>query len=78
MHQVKIFSGEEAFRDRLEQEINDWLASTKARVVSVTGNIAPQTVMDTGKTTRLAGADPGAARFFASSDILIIVVYETV
>lgn len=76
MHQVKLFSGEEDYRDRLELEINDWLRESRVRVVSIHGNIAPQTVVKTIKETPIPGAGPGQTRMNASSDILIVVVYE--
>ncbi len=76
MHQIKIFSREEHERDQLENEINDWLRSTGVKVVSVTGNIAPQTVVDPERTRPIPGENAGMRRPFASSDVLIVIVYE--
>lgn len=76
MHQIKIFSREEHERDQLENEINDWLRSTGAKVVSVTGNISPQTVVDPERTRPIPGESVGMRRPFASSDVLIVIVYE--
>jgi hypothetical protein len=66
MHQVKIFKSIESELWALEAEINNWLKESKAKVISVTGNIAPQ-------------SDGGTPRqgTFTASDVLIVVVYET-
>ena len=48
----------------LEDEINEWIAQSGARVISITGNIAPQTNRDRVGT-------------FASSDVFVIVLYES-
>jgi hypothetical protein len=47
----------------VEKEINNWAQESGAQIVNVTGNIAPQT-------------GGSASHGFASSDILIIVLYE--
>ncbi len=64
MRKVKIFKSVEDELSRLESEINTWVESSKASIISVTGNIAPQSN---------AGPAEGS---FSSSDVLIIVVYE--
>ncbi|MCR9292413.1 MAG: hypothetical protein NXI32_06825 [bacterium] len=64
MRKVKIFKGIESELLPLEAEINGWLEENQAQIVSVTGNIAPQTVGGSGGGT------------FSTSDVLIIVVYE--
>ena len=64
MQKIKLFKSIENELENLEQEVNDWLASTGNRLVSVCGNIAPQT--HSGDTLGT----------FPSSDVLIIVVYE--
>ena len=66
MKKVKIFKSIESELTSLEDEINSWLAANGASLVSVTGNIAPQTQ---GATTTMGGA-------FSASDVLVIVVYE--
>jgi hypothetical protein len=76
MHRVKIFSGEESHSDDLEREINDWLSKTGVRVISITGNIAPQTVLNPDRFTRVAGEPPGYTRELHSSDLVVIVLYE--
>ncbi|MEM8734428.1 MAG: hypothetical protein AAGG44_09420 [Planctomycetota bacterium] len=65
MRKVKIFKGVESELHPLEDEINQWLEDNNATLVSVTGNIAPQT--------------PGATTMgtFSASDVLIVLVYET-
>lgn len=64
MQKVKIFKSIESELGALEKEINDWVEADKVRLISVTGNIAPQTPH---------GNTMGA---FSASDVLVIVVYE--
>jgi hypothetical protein len=64
VRKVKIFKGIESELHPLEDEINKWLADSGVTLISVTGNIAPQTT---------TGASMGT---FSASDVLIIVVYE--
>jgi hypothetical protein len=66
MQKVKLFKSIESELLNMEKEINEWVKTTGARVISITGNIAPQT----GST---AGAPLGS---FSASDVLIIVMYE--
>ncbi len=61
MEQIRLFKGVEMELRALEDEINEWLRESGARVISVTGNIAPQ-------------ASTGGS--FTTSDILVIVTYE--
>jgi len=63
MRQLKIFKSIETELWNMEKEINSWAQETGAQIVSVTGNIAPQT----GGST---------SHGFASSDVLVIVLYE--
>ena len=72
MQQVKIFKSHEDAVDHLEEEINQWLTSTGARVISMTGNIAPQSIASAPeqKATLSRGN-------FAPSDVMVIVLYET-
>lgn len=66
MQQVKIFKSIENDIWNLEQEINSWIEESGARVVHITGNIAPQTA-----------AAPGmSGGTFSASDVLVIVLYE--
>ena len=64
MRQVKVFKSIESELWNMEKEINNWAKESGANIVSVTGNIAPQT----GSAT---------SHGFASSDVLVIVLYES-
>jgi len=63
MRQVKIFKSVENELWAMEQEINDWVKETHAQIVSITGNIAPQ-------------SSKGGSQGFSASDVLLVVVYE--
>ena len=63
MRLVKMFKSIESELWTMETEINTWIKESGARLVSVTGNIAPQT----GKESMQG---------FSASDVLVIVVYE--
>ncbi|MAR11096.1 MAG: hypothetical protein CL681_14210 [Blastopirellula sp.] len=67
MQKVKLFKSIESELVALESEINAWIESSGAKIVSLTGNIAPQTSGSHGGT---------AIGSFSSSDVLIVVVYE--
>lgn len=64
MQKVKLFKSIESELRSLEDEMNSWIEQTGARIISVTGNIAPQT-----GSTQPAG-------MFAASDVLVVVLYE--
>ncbi|MBX3401846.1 MAG: hypothetical protein KF699_00380 [Phycisphaeraceae bacterium] len=76
IHQVKIFTGTEGAVGELEHRVNEWLTESKARVVNIFGNIAPQSVLPGTPITPLAGADHGHSRRFGPSDIMLVVVYQ--
>ena len=76
MHQIKIFNGLEGDTGRLAKEVNEWLKTSKAKVVNVFGNIAPQSVSEKPDPGRLASSESGPTRRFAPSDVLLVVVYE--
>jgi hypothetical protein len=63
MQRVKFFKSIESELGNLEKEINQWLAESKAKIISITGNIAPQT----GQT------EIGS---FSASDVFVVVMYE--
>ena len=65
MQQVKLFKSIESDLEDLQKAINDWIASSGARIISITGNIAPQT-----------SSSSGGMNTFASSDLFVIVLYE--
>jgi hypothetical protein len=69
VHQVKIFKALEVETDSLETRVNQWLAQTGAKVLSISGNIAPQSEGHTGRTTGLGSAGN-------ASDVLLIILYE--
>ncbi|MCA9132622.1 MAG: hypothetical protein KDA45_05695 [Planctomycetales bacterium] len=64
MRKVKIFKSVESELGQLEAEINAWIESSRVELISVTGNIAPQTHFDS------------APEAFSTSDVLVIAVYE--
>ena len=64
MRKIKIFKGVETDLTTLEAEVNQWIEAEGVELVSVTGNIAPQTHL------------PHAPDSFSASDVLIIVTYE--
>ena len=70
MQQVKLFKGVESDITALEGEVNAWIRQSGARVVSITGNIAPQSAK--------AGAAAGGLGKgqFSASDVILIVLYE--
>ncbi|MDX2132594.1 MAG: hypothetical protein SFY69_11140 [Planctomycetota bacterium] len=75
MHQIKLFEGSEDAMRALENEINEWLRTSGAKVVQVFGNIAPQSVLPSSESRAGLAADGGIRRF-APSDILVCVLYE--
>ena len=70
MQQVKLFKGIESDVVSLENEINAWIKSSGARIVQMSGNIAPQTGSNSGSGSRIGGGH-------TPSDVLIVIVYET-
>ena len=70
MQQVKLFKSVENEVETLEKEINEWLSRSGARVISLTGNIAPQSMKPGGG----GGLGKGS---FDPSDLFVIVLYET-
>ncbi len=71
MQQIKIFKGLESEIGTLEKEANDWIRQSGARVVSITGNIAPQSQPASSKA---GGLSQGT---YPPSDVVLIVLYET-
>ena len=71
MQQVKIFKGVETEVAVLENEMNAWIRMSEARVLSMTGNISPQTCSEQASGPSL-GNGP-----YAPADVLIVVLYET-
>ena len=71
MQQVKIFKGIENDISDLEKEVNTWIRESGARVVGMTGNIAPQS------EAKMAGVGSLTNSAFSPSDLVIIILYET-
>jgi len=73
MTQTKLFCDIESGIESLESKVNDWLTSNpNIKNVRITGNIAPQTV-----TTSSTQTGTPVGQRFASSDIFVIIQYET-
>ncbi|QDT30849.1 hypothetical protein [Thalassoglobus polymorphus] len=64
MRQMKLFKGVEMEISALETEVNEWIQENGIAVISISGNITPQSHSSRGQE-RMSG-----------SDILIIVEYE--
>ncbi len=71
MQQVKIFECLENEIAEMESNINRWLRESGARIVSITGNIAPQSQPASSKA---GGLTQGT---YPPSDVVLIVLYET-
>jgi hypothetical protein len=70
MQQVKFFKNVENNLSELEKEVNAWISQSGVRIVSLTGNIAPQ--------SDRSGTGGGLSNStFPPSDVLVIVLYET-
>jgi len=65
MQQVKIFKSVDTELAELEQQINRWMRKSGAKVVSITGNLAPS-----------PHSSSGPLNTFAASDVLLVVLYE--
>ena len=79
MQQIKLFIGREDHLTELENEVNTWIAESGVNVLSISGNIAPQSILPTREAATPSGlgakgGTPG--RRFASSDIMVFVTYE--
>lgn len=64
MRLIKIFVTREDKTEELEDKVNAWVEATGAEIVSVTGNVAPQSQI----------SYPG--KMPAPSDVLMVIVYE--
>jgi hypothetical protein len=71
MQQVKLFKGLESEISQLEGEVNAWIRQSGAKVLSLTGNVAPQTVKSGAAS---GGLGQGA---YPPSDLVLILLYET-
>lgn len=78
MQQIKTFIGREDHTSELDSEVNNWIASSGVNVISIMGNIAPQSILpgkDAGGSGALGGGGTPSRRF-APSDLFILVTYE--
>ena len=64
MQQVKIFKSVDTELGDMETQINHWIVESKAKILSIDGNISPQ-----------AGKH-GIQGSFSAADVLVIVLYE--
>lgn len=64
MRKVKLFKSVVSELEALESEVNDWIEAQGVEVVSITGNISPQTHLPTSSDT------------FSVSDVFVVVTYE--
>lgn len=74
MRQIKLFEGTEDHLSQLEADVNAWLKDCPGEVVSITGNIAPQSVLPSKEAA--ASGMSGTNRRFAPSDVLVLIQYE--
>jgi len=70
VQQVKIFKSLESDIRALEKDVNQWIRQSGAEVLSVTGNIAPQSDSP-GTTARGIGQS-----CYPPSDVVLIVLYD--
>jgi len=75
VQQVKIFKGLEHETDVLEKQVNDWIRSSKSKIVHIFGNIAPQTAR--AEASPISGAARTMGHRFGTSDVLLVVLYES-
>ena len=76
MQQIKIFKQDEDEIHLLERKINEWLRQSKAKVVNIFGNIAPQTTTHVTEDTAIGVAFSNPSDQIVASDVLLVVVYE--
>jgi hypothetical protein len=69
VHQIRLFKGVETDIKEMEKEINSWLKDSKARVVHMSSNIAPQS----NEPQAFSGPK---ARQFAPSDLFVAIVFD--
>lgn len=73
MQKVKMFKSIETELGEMEAQINLWLATTQAKIISITGNISPQTIRHLGPG---GPSLEGAFGAFGASDVFVIILYE--
>lgn len=76
MQQIKVFVGLEDATAELEERVNSWIADNDINVVSITGNIAPQSILPTKQAESGGLGGNATTRRFAPSDLMVLVTYE--
>jgi len=76
MQQIKLFIGREDHTKDLEHEVNQWIASSGVEVLSISGNLSPQTVLPDKVGKSMGDAGSAAGRRFGASDIMVLVTYK--
>lgn len=78
MQQIKLFIGREDHTKELEDEVNAWIAEAGVEILSIAGNLSPQSVLPGagGSSTSSGLGNTGTTRRFAQSDIMILVTYK--
>ncbi len=65
MQQIKMFKSVDTEIAEMERQINRWMRKSGARILSVNGNLAPQ-----------SGGGGGPLNSFAAGDVFVIIHYE--
>lgn len=76
MQQIKIFIGREDHTQELEDEVNSWIVSSGVEVLSIAGNLSPQTVLPDKMGKSMGDAGSASGRRFGASDIMVMVTYS--
>lgn len=71
MQQVKIFKSIESDAQAMEDEVNSWIRQSGAKILQISGNIAPQS---SSPNPKAGGLGTSA---YAPSDVLLFVLYTT-
>ena len=75
MNQVKLFTGLEGSTAELTEEINSWIRETGAKILQISGNIAPQSIASLDQPAGLPAE--GGSTLRPPSDLFIVVLYAT-
>jgi hypothetical protein len=77
MQQVKFFTGLEGATEELANEINQWIRESGAKILQISGNIAPQSSSDSSSGPSLPGTGlSGSTSSRPRSDVFLIVLYS--
>ena len=72
MQQVKIFKSIESELNALEDEINEWIAESKAKVINITGNIAAQSTSSGSLGDSFSGSDVLCLSFTKNRQLVLL------